>query len=42
MLIVPKKLLITVEGRGTPYTNMKNYCVDKRANSAIFEVEVWG
>ena len=30
VLIVPKKPLITVEGRGTPYANAKNYCMDIR------------
>ncbi len=27
MFIVPEKPLITVEGRGTPYMNTKNYCM---------------
>ena len=43
MSIVPKKPLITVEGRDTPYMNMKNNCVDKREPIiiiAMFEVEI--
>lgn len=41
MFIVPEKPLITVEGRGIPYADTKNYYMDIREPiSVIVYVEV--